>query len=210
MNKISFEERLAYFMLAFLMLLSISIQIWLWNCNHCEEPEVTEPEPTCEVTVEPTTEVQAKVIKVSENLEKMPKPDPKPIAPTEPEVDPEEKEMLAILIYQEAGGDACCDECRRRVADVALNRVNDPRFPNPLEEVLLQQGQYGRLHWTGIKWADRAKNECEQHAVERARRIAEEVLKGHHSDLYGKGYVWQAGFHQGADEIYHCGHYFGR
>lgn len=33
----------------------------------------------------------------------------------------EEVEMLACAIYQEAGGDACCDLCRHRVGDVILN-----------------------------------------------------------------------------------------
>ena len=142
--------------------------------------------------------------------ETVPETEPATEVPTEPEPDPKEVEMLAILIYQEAGGDASCDECRRRVADVALNRVADPRFPNTLEAVLTAPRQYGRFHWTGIRWADRAQNPGEAHAVERARRIAREVLQGQHSDLYGKGYIWQAGFHQGTDEVYCCGTWYGR
>lgn len=39
-------------------------------------------------------------------------------------VDEHDVELLACVIYQEAGGDTCCDMCRRRVADVVLNRVN--------------------------------------------------------------------------------------
>lgn len=124
--------------------------------------------------------------------------------------DPEDIELLALVIYQEVGGDAHCDECRRRVADVVLNRVEDPRFPDDIRGVLLQPGQYGRLSWTGLVWASRAKSQWEADAVERAYRIAEEVLRGNHSDLYGNGYVWQAGFVQGRDNIWCCGHYFGR
>lgn len=128
----------------------------------------------------------------------------------EPVIDPEELEMLACVIFQEAGGDSHCDECRRRVADVVLNRVNDSRFPDTMYEVLTSRNQYGRFYWTGIVWPERAKNPGEAHAVERAYRIAEEVLSGHHSDLYGEGYIWQAEFKQGSEQIYHCGHYFGR
>lgn len=128
-----------------------------------------------------------------------------------PEINPEELEMLAAVIYQEAGGDRCCDECRRRVADVVLNRVADPRFPNTMEAVLTSYRQYGRFYWTGVTWPERAKNPGEKHAVERAYRIAEEVLSGHHSDLYGKGYIWQAEFKQGTDIVVdECGIYFGR
>ena len=118
--------------------------------------------------------------------------------------------MLALVIYQEAGGNGSCDDCRRRVADVVLNRVAHPKFPNTIEEVLLHRKQYGRLHWTGIKWPKRAKYDTEKDAVERAYRIAEEVLNGQHSDVYGEGYIWQAEFKQGKSGFWHCGHYFGK
>lgn len=124
--------------------------------------------------------------------------------------DPKDVEMLALVIYQEVGGDMHCDECRRRVADVVLNRVADDRFPDNIYDVLVQPGQYGKLSWTGLVWASRANSIWEAPAVDRAYRIAEEVLMGKHSELYGAGYVWQAGFVQGKDNIYCCGHYFGR
>lgn len=126
------------------------------------------------------------------------------------DVNLDEAEMLACVIYQEAGGDAACDECRRRVADIVLNRVADPRFPDSIYGVLTQEGQYGEFAWTGVTWASRANNPGEAHAVERARRIAMEVLSGSHSDLYDNGYVWQAGFEQGSDGFWHCGHFYGR
>lgn len=119
-------------------------------------------------------------------------------------------ELLACVIYQEAGGNECCDTCRRRVADVVLNRVADPRFPNTIKAVLTAKNQYGRYYYTGVVWPSRAKNKYEKDAVARAYRIAEEVLNGQHSDLYGKGYVWQASFKQGSSQIYCCGTYFGK
>lgn len=121
-------------------------------------------------------------------------------------------ELLARVIYQEAGGDAVCDECRRRVADVVLNRVRDERFrdQDTIYEVLTREGQYGRFHWTGVVWPERAAYESEHHAVKRAYQIAAEVLNGQHSDLYELGYVWQAEFPQGYDVVFCCGIYFGR
>lgn len=138
-----------------------------------------------------------------------------PIIGDEVTIDPTDLELLAKVIYQEAGMDRCCDECRRRVADVVLNRVADDRFPDTIEGVLTEVtasglGAYGRYHWTGVVWPDRAYTESEYHAVERAYRIAEEVLSGKHSDLYGNGYIWQAEFGQGTDNIFHCNTYFGR
>lgn len=119
-------------------------------------------------------------------------------------------DLLACVIYQEAGGNRSCDDCRRRVADVVLNRVADPRFPNTIREVLSARNQYGKFYYTGIVWPSRAKNPGEQAAVARAYRIAEEVLNGQHSDLYGNGYVWQAGFRQGTSQVHCCGTYFGK
>lgn len=133
-------------------------------------------------------------------------------APVEPKplYDEAELEMLACVIYQEAGADATCDDCRRRVADVVLNRVEDERFPDTMHEVLTQERQYGRYHWTGIVWPERALKPEEAHAVERAYRIAEEVLLGQHSELYGRGYIWQAEFKQGTTTLECCDIYFGK
>ena len=163
------------------------------------KPE-TEPvtEPPTEPVVEETEPVTEPEIEETEP------------EPTEPEIDPEELEMLACVIYQEAGGDAYCDDCRYRVGDVVLNRIADSRFPDTMYKVLTAKAQYGRFHWTGIVWPDRAYSSSEAHAVERAYEVAENLLTGHHSSLYGKGYIWQAEFVQGEDNVYCCRHYFGR
>lgn len=153
--------------------------------------------------------------------------EPAPTNPTEPEIqtlpeaepiiteqviDQEDLEMLAIIIYHEAGGDACCDDCRRRVADVVLNRVADDRFPNTIEEVLTQHGQYNYLWIYGIHWPSRAEWDSEKNAVDRAYRIAEEVLRGQHSEVYGEGYVFHMGANYTDDYIacHDCGIYFSR
>lgn len=127
-----------------------------------------------------------------------------------PIVDPNELEWLACVIFQEAGGDECTDLCRYYVGDVVLNRIMDDRFPDNMYDVLTQKYQYGRYYWTGIVWPSRASNPNEAYAVERAYRIAQDLLEGNHSELYGQGYVWQASFIQGKDNIYLCGMYFGR
>ena len=171
-----------------------------------EEPElkIIEPETDIseEVEVEEVAEEPAEEIGVAA----------KELVEEEIVVDPEDLELLACVIYQEAGADYCCDDCRRRVADVVLNRVEDDRFPDNIQDVLTQKRQYGRYYWTGVVWPERAQNDCEKHAVERAYRIAEEVLKGEHSELYGEGYIWQAEFKQGTGVVYcdRCKIYFGK
>lgn len=119
-------------------------------------------------------------------------------------------EMLACVIYQESGGSASCDNCRRYVGDVVLNRVNDSRFPNTIYGVLTQKNQYGRFYYTGIVWPSRANSPDEAGAVDRAYRVARELLSGNHSKLYGAGYVWQAEFEQGDDGFWCCDHFYGR
>lgn len=130
-----------------------------------------------------------------------------------PEVDPtytqEDLELLACVIYQEAGGDACSDETRRMVGEVVLNRVADPRWPDTIEGVLTQPSQYGRMHWTGVIWPARASKAGEQHAVERAYACAEAVFT--QERLLPEDVVFQAAFVQGREIVVHVpGFYFCR
>lgn len=140
-------------------------------------------------------------------------PEPLPAAMTAGAVlEPDETmvDLLACVIYQEAGGDACSDLCRFMVGDVVLNRVADSRFPDTIEEVLTQRGQYGTFSKTGVVWPARAGNPGEAAAVERAYDTARRLLSGEHSELYDAGYIWQAEFIQGKDVIEVDGTYFGR
>lgn len=172
-----------------------------------------------EADVEPIMEVSAPVIELMEEA-------PEPIDPEEecfeiavtstqsapaPTVDEAELEMLACVIYQEAGCDAASNEARYMVGDVVLNRIADERFPNTMKEVLTQKRQYGRFYWTGIVWPDRASKPEEAAAVERAYAIAHDLLTDtYHSKLYGNGYIWQAEFEQGHDIVVVDGIYFGK
>lgn len=197
--------------LSVILVVLIFVAIWM-ILNIPKHVPITVTEPT---VIETTSLVET----VFETKETIPTEPPESIPETTEgsettettlPYDEDELEMLALVIYQEAGGDIHCDECRRMVADVVLNRVADERFPNTIEEVLTQPKQYGKLSWTGLVWPERALYPEEAEAVHRAYEIAEEVLLGNHSDLYGKGYIWQAEFKQGWDIIYCCGHYFGR
>ena len=120
----------------------------------------------------------------------------------------EELDILALIVYQEAGGDRVSDDTRRLVAQVFLNRVNDSRFPDSFYEVATEERQYGRLYWTGIVWPDRASSQVEAHAVERAYKIAQEVLESD-EPVCPEGVIFQAEFVQGdiyaeQDGMYFC------
>lgn len=201
-----YHDTLAKLVTAAFILMAFNIAIlfvgWLTlltHVNECELKTIDVEEPIEQVEV-----IDEEPRKVDISSRELHAVAPRPV------VNQEDLEMLAIVIYQEAGGNECCDDCRRRVADVVLNRVNDPRFPNDIRSVLTAPRQYGLLYKTGVVWADRASNPGEKAAVDRAYRIAEEVLLGQHSELYGNGYIWQAEFKQGTEQLYHCGIYFGR
>jgi spore germination cell wall hydrolase CwlJ-like protein len=121
----------------------------------------------------------------------------------------DELEALALVIYQEAGSDACSDATRYMVGTVVLNRVASDRFPNTIEEVLLQERQYGRLAWTGLVWPDRASRPGEAHAVERAYRQAAELLDGTVTDVLPVDVIFQCEYVLGeivaeSDGFYFC------
>ena len=118
----------------------------------------------------------------------------------------EELELLACVIYCEAGGDEASDETRRMVGEVVLNRVADPRFPSSILGVLTQKHQYGLFWKTGVVWPGRASREPE--AVERAYACARLVLEGER--LLPEDVVFQAEFVQGEIVASVPGFYFCR
>lgn len=121
----------------------------------------------------------------------------------------EEREILAIIIYQEAGADYCSDDTRLKVGTVFLNRVASDAFPDTFEEVATAKAQYGRLYWTGIQWPDRAAESGETHAVERSYEIADRLLAGERAFDGDPDVVWQAEFPQGNEVVaYQDGTYF--
>ena len=171
--------------------------------NQVSEPQ-SEPEETT-VCVQPSHNVCEPVENIVETVEEsLVHSDP---APDKTYTD-EELEILALIVYQEAGEDRVSDDTRRLVAQVFLNRVNDSRFPDSFYEVATAERQYGRLYWTGIVWPDRASSQVEAHAVERAYKIAQEVLESD-DPICPEDVIFQAEFVQGdiyaeQDGMYFC------
>lgn len=123
----------------------------------------------------------------------------------------EDLHNLALVNYMEAGEDNCCNLCRARICDIVLNRVSDERWADSIADVLMEYRQFSYL-WSGLEWPKRADELWEQHAIERAYMVAEDVLMGNHTDVYQQGYVWYQGINRTDDYIvcYDCGIYFSR
>ena len=159
----------------------------------------------CWLSIKPAAEVEAAPApELTEVAEQEPVAEQAPVK----SYTDEELELLALIIYQEAGGDACSDDTRLKVGTVVMNRVADHRYPDTIREVVMQRAQYGRLYWTGAVWPARAGNPGEAHAVARAYDCAEKVLDGYRA--LPADVVFQAEFVQGdgvvaqQDGFYFC------
>ncbi len=115
---------------------------------------------------------------------------------------------MAIVIYQEAGSDACSDSTRIAIGNVVLNRKNDPRFPDTILDVCTAKAQWGRLYWTGMVFPSSAFTVEEANAVTRAYDCARRVLDG--EKVLESDVVWAAEFEQGETVLHQDGFYFGR
>ena len=91
--------------------------------------------------------------------------------------------ILSHIISAEAGN--CSEDMMLSVGSVVLNRVRDDRFPNTIEEVVFQQGQYSPT-WNGAYYAEPTEAACEV-----AKTLLEE------GPTIDPSVVWQAEFPQG-------------
>lgn len=115
----------------------------------------------------------------------------------EPKYTNEELDLLARVIWSEAGSDWLSDEHQRAVASVVVNRVNDNRFPNTIREVVYQPGQYGCVY-NGMIYQT-----PNQRAYDNARFVLENGV------TTPINVVWQAKGRQGKGVWkYIQGHYF--
>lgn len=91
--------------------------------------------------------------------------------------------VLSHIISAEAGN--CSEDMMLSVGSVVLNRVQDDRFPDTIEEVVFQQGQYSPT-WNGAYYAEPTEAACEV-----AKTLLEE------GPTIDPSVVWQAEFPQG-------------
>ena len=193
-------------------MMTILMSILLCACAKCiAHDRNIEHQSFLEVTTSMISDLSPPLLKVEyeEDLDETVTVESESILP-EPEPESaytdEELEILAIIIYQEAGGDACSNETRLMVGNVFLNRVADDRFPNTFLEVATQKRQYGRLYWTGLQWPERAQLDVEAHAVKRAYEIAKHLLEGER--VLAEDVIFQSEYILGEIVAYRDGFYF--
>jgi N-acetylmuramoyl-L-alanine amidase len=107
-----------------------------------------------------------------------------------------EMELIAQLVQAEAGNQSL--EGKRLVVDVILNRVADPRFPDTVEEVIFQPGQFSVVRNGAFEKAAWHMQETDFAAVaiEYEMHTNEEVLYFNNcSDVCGEGEPFKVGGH---------------
>ena len=105
------------------------------------------------------------------------------------EVDLDDLDLLARLIFAEMGSNYCSDKMQLYGGSVALNRVKHPDYPNTLREVVYQKGQYS-CTWNGM-----IDYEYNQRAYDCAKYLLQ------HGSVLPENVVYQAQFKQG-DGVY--------
>ena len=109
---------------------------------------------------------------------------------------------LAAAVCREAGG--ASEEVQLLVANVVINRVNSPIYPDTIYDVLTDYKQYGVMWKYGVsfpKWAD-------EETIDHCYSIARRILSGER--YCPDNVLFQAEFEQGAgiykqfDGYYFC------
>ena len=105
--------------------------------------------------------------------------------------DPYEVYLMAHLIYGEAGNQN--DECQLAVGAVVLNRVKHRRYPNTIEEVIFQKGQYA------CTWDGNFDKEPSEQAWKNAYWLLENELSENPIEVIPLKVIYQAQFEQGSE-----------
>lgn len=141
MKKVKIE--VAIYAVYIAVALMIAILAYLVKDTHKEvdmiRPEI---EKVYDVEIPQAQPAQAATLLVAQviEIEADAQPEPEPVAMI---TSKNELELLAGVIHAEAGNQ---DETGKRlVADVVLNRVSDARFPDSIEGVITQAGQFTEL-----------------------------------------------------------------
>ena len=108
-----------------------------------------------------------------------------------PAYDEDELELLAKLIYRETGGQGL--ECMIACGSVVINRINSDNYPDTLEEVIFQRGQYSVTFNRDRFWSTEPSEDAYYAAelvLTSGSQIPSNVMYQGKSDSIGSG-VWK-------------------
>lgn len=99
-----------------------------------------------------------------------------------------EYELICRCVEAEAGNQSLIG--KRLVADVILNRVDDPRFPNSVKEVIYQPGQFAVVANGSIYTVTPSEETKQAVSMELIERVEREIVYFNSGDYpsYGEKY----------------------
>lgn len=158
-----------------------------------EQTTVTTTEATTEITTEEITTTEYMTEAATEEITTTEAPTTETVVATgtDASIDDYELWLLAHLINGEAGSTWCSDTTRYYVGSVVLNRVNHAEFPDSIESVIYQSGQYS-CTWDG---------NFDLTPSDRCYEIARDLLEN--GSWLPADVVFQANFSQGSG-VYDC------
>lgn len=185
--------------MALMVLFMIGIRLPIVPINvkvFAEENIVSKPEYTLlpdKIELEPVkkskkiSEITPKPVQISKNI-------PESIELVKfipiPEPNEYEVEMMSHLIYAEAGDQN--DECQLSAGAVVLNRVKNDKYPNTIEEVIFDEGQYA------CTWDGNFEKEPTQQARENAYWLLKNELCRAPKEVIPINVIYQSSFEQGS------------
>lgn len=110
----------------------------------------------------------------------------------------EELELLAHLIFAEAGSDWCSDKMQQYTGSVVLNRIASTRFPNTMYDVIYQSGQYSVVRSGAINKTpnERAYN-CARYLLENGSVLPSNVV-------FQSQHIQGDGIYEKVQNMYFC------
>lgn len=168
----------ATYMIAAILFFTICVKLGIENQCRPQAIELVRIEEVA--PVQPDLETCAGISKqVQQYTEEPLEPDP---------VNEGERELLAHLIYAEAGG-VESDACLYYVGSVVLNRMKDKDFPDTMREVIYQTEPT-------LQYACIVDGNINKQPDARCYEVAEALLK--YGSVAPEGVVYQAEFKQGS------------
>ena len=124
----------------------------------------------------------------------------------------EDKDMLARVVYHEAGHGLTNYNCQIAVAETVLNRCLDKDYPDTITEVILQSGQFAVAPYIKKGTPDRMATDAALYALEHGCTVLPDTDYIYFATLkqsYATDHVWIGQTRQGKPRKNH-GHYYGR
>lgn len=182
--------------LVILFLVAISVLVVMYDfIAYAEE---IKPEARAVEIIQATADIIHDELKDIERQRKQEQKEERERKQKEAEAKAHDLDLLARLINAEAGSTACTYDMRLYVGSIVINRVKSSLFPNSIEKVIYQAGQY-QCTWNGMinKKPSKESREIAEKLIAEGSAIPDNVL-------YCAEFVQGSGTYAKIQNLYFC------